>query len=167
MRLQLLDSCSLFKKAVLSVLKEVKALLLMCHFVIVYRFFCQHASKADWFNLQIVKPHSLEELKAPQLQMFQHSGLFCYHCKVSQRGEGCLVLFIWKLRCWGAFVSPVFRENLLTGCWSMSAICFLALGHTALWEIKTCLCSLPLTRSAPILCRPSKETQKHRLYPLF
>lgn len=95
-------------------LKEVKAVPSMCRFVIMYGLFCHRASEADWFNLQIAMPHSLEELKTPQLQTFQQSSLFFYHYKGSHRGGSCLVLFFQKQSWGGAYISLIFRENQFT-----------------------------------------------------
>lgn len=141
-------------------LKEVKALSLMCHFVIVYGLFRHRAFEADWFNLQIVMSHSLEELKAPQLQMFQQNVFFFYHYMGLHRGGRCLVLFFWK-QSWGGLIFPQFSGKI---CW------LLGLLFSFLWSTlrfrglkPACSCGLPLIRLPPMYMLLPRKTEAHAL----
>lgn len=108
-------------------------------------------------------PHSLEELKAPQLQTFQMSSLFFYHYKGLDRGGGCLVLFFCKQSWGGAYISSIFRENLLT-VGQQSTFVSLLWSTLHLGVLKpACSCCLPLRRLAPVQSQHPGKTHGHTL----
>lgn len=81
-------------------LREVKAVPSTCRFVIMNGLFHHHTSEADWFNLQIAVSHSLEELKAPQLQTVPVEHFVFYHYKGSTQGKRLLSAFLLETELW-------------------------------------------------------------------